>query len=156
MLRLETPRLRVRPFERKDGRDAAAYLADPVTMRWIEPVFDPQKAAAFLQECALCAEPMVDAVEEKASGRVIGHVIFHPYEADSWEIGWILRSDRCGHGYGSELGRALLQHARAARIPTLVAETVPANAASLALIRSLGFTQTTDRDGLLVFTREVW
>ena len=151
MLNLTTPRLKIRPFTPKDEPDAAQYLADKRTMRYIEPPFTPQKTHDFLQTCAFRPEPLVFAVEEGATRTVVGHVIFHPFDEGSWELGWVLRSDKCGIGYGKELGQALLSEAKCRAIPALVAETDPRNTASIALIRSLGFAYAGQDGDLLLY-----
>lgn len=153
MLKLTTPRLLVRPFAPGDERDAAVYLGDARTMRYIEPPFAAQQTHDFLLSCALRPEPLVWAVEESATGEVIGHVIFHPFDEGSWELGWVLRSDKCGQGYGTELGRALIAEAERRGIPALAAEADPRNAASLALLHSLGFSYAGQEEGLQVFRR---
>ena len=151
MLTLQTPRLLIRPFAPDDEPDAARYLSDPRTMRYLEPPFTPQQTRDFLRTCALRPEPLILAVEERATRTVIGHVIFHPFDEGSWELGWVLRSDKCGQGCGTELGQALLSEARRRGIPALVAETDPRNLASQALIRSLGFAYAGQDGGLLLY-----
>ncbi|MGN1250544.1 MAG: GNAT family N-acetyltransferase [Candidatus Spyradocola sp.] len=151
MLTLATPRLTIRPFAPEDEPDAVKYLTDIRTMRFIEPPFTPQKTRIFLQNCAFRPEPLVFAAEERATRTVVGHVIFHPYDECSWELGWVLRSDKCGLGYGKELGQAMLGEARRRGIPALVAETDPRNAASIALIRSLGFAYAGQCGDLLLY-----
>lgn len=151
MLNLTTPRLKIRPFTPEDEPDAAQYLADKRTMRYIEPPFTPQKTHDFLRTCALRPEPLVFAAEERATQTVVGHVIFHPFDEGSWELGWVLRSDKCGQGFGKELGQALLGEARSRGIPALVAETDPRNLAAQALIRSLGFAYAAQDGDLLLY-----
>jgi len=39
----------------------------------------------------MTAEPRVYALAERATGKLIGHVVFHRFEDDSvFELGWIL------------------------------------------------------------------
>lgn len=152
-MRKEADELILRPFRAEDARDALRYLSDPVTMRFIEPPFDEQKTKTFLAQCALGENPLVLAVEE--AGEVIGHAIFHPFDAESWEVGWVLRSDRCGRGIGTAIGQRLLAIARQKGIPKLTAETVPENAASRALLEKLGFSLCGEADGLLLYQKRV-
>ena len=152
-MRKEADDLILRPFRAEDTKNALRYLSDPVTMRFIEPPFDEEKARAFLAQCALGENPLVLAVEE--AGEVIGHAIFHPFDDESWEIGWVLRSNRCGHGIGTEIGKKLLAIARQKGISLLTAETVPENAASRALLEKLGFSRCGESEGLLLYQRKI-
>lgn len=152
-MRKEADDLILRPFRAEDVKDALRYLSDPVTMRFIELPFDEEKTEAFLRQCALGKNPPVLAVEE--AGEVIGHAIFHPFDGESWEIGWVLRSDRCGYGIGAEIGQRLLTLARRKGVSFLKAEAVPENAASRALLEKLGFSLCGKADGLLLYQRKV-
>ena len=69
---VSTERLVMRKFNKNDYQDIAEYL---------------------------CDESIVYALVEKSGGKVIGHVIFHPYEYENvYEIGWIINKDYQGRG----------------------------------------------------------
>ena len=53
--------------------------------------------------------PLIYAVIEKESGALIGQLIWHPWDENSMELGWILRRDRWGRGVASELTAAMLK-----------------------------------------------
>ena len=59
------------------------------------------------------------------------------------EFGFILRSDRWGHGLAREALRAFLRHAfETLGLPELTADVDPRNAASLKLLADHGFVET--------------
>lgn len=151
-MRLETARLTVRPFTEED-LPYASYLADPVTMAYVQKPMDAGEAIAFLRKYALVEHPAVWALEYRETGLLLGHVIFHPFDGrGAWEIGWVLDSRVRGHGLAPESGRALIVHAFSrGDVTRLVAETAPENAAARAVVRKLGMTPCGEENGLLQF-----
>lgn len=86
--------------------------------------------------------PPFFAVEEKATGRVIGTCSYVSADAayKSVEIGYSILSDCWGQGFGSEVAWGLVGYAfdrmEAQRV---YARVLPENTASLKLLRNLGF-----------------
>ena len=74
----------------EDADDLYAVLSDEDVMIHIENTFDRERTKEFIQVAGMCEAPLVYAVVWKLTGKVIGHVIFHPYEESAYEIGWIL------------------------------------------------------------------
>jgi RimJ/RimL family protein N-acetyltransferase len=84
------------------------------------------------------------AVEELATGRVIGDGGLHPLGGTGPEIelGYTLARDAWGKGYATELGRALVLHARTVLgVPQVVAQVEPANLASRHVLEKLGMRE---------------
>lgn len=105
-----TDRLIMRRFNKNDYNDAYEYLSDPDVMEYIEPPFSYEKTVKFIDSFAI-EKPRIYALVEKAGGKVIGHVIFHPYEYNNvYELGWILNKNYQGKGYASEISSALIKH----------------------------------------------
>lgn len=149
-MRIETQRLLVRPFEERDLDALCAVLSDPETMKYIEPSFSCERTAHFLREAGLCEPPLVFAAEDH--GGVIGHVIFHACGApDRYEVGWVLRRDRWGRGYASELTAALIAEGRARGLKSLLIECDPRQAATRRIAEAFGFRPAGREDGLEVF-----
>jgi len=88
------------------------------------------------------------AVEHAETGRVLGTLLLKSIPASGpeepllpsgeTEIGWHLHPDAWGHGYATEAAAAVLRHAFAMGLPTVVAVTYPENTASQAVCRRLG------------------
>lgn len=153
-MRIETQRLLVRPFEERDLDALCAVLSDPETMKYIELPFSCERTARFLREAGLCEPPLVFAAEDH--GGVIGHVIFHACGApDRYEVGWVLRRDRWGRGYASELTAALIAEGRARGLKSLLIECDPRQAATRRIAEAFGFRPAGREDGLEVFLLEL-
>ncbi len=152
-MELETARLRVRKFTVSDVDALFAVLSDPKVMEYLEAPFSLKSTKTFVETCGLCEPPLVYALVEKAAQEVIGHLIFHPYDKGSYELGWVLRRDRWGRGYAQELTEAVIDFAQQAGIGKLVIECAPGQWASRRLAEKNGFRLTAETDKLLVFHR---
>ena len=74
---------------RPDDVDALyRLLSDPAVMCYLEPPYDRAQAEVFLRTAGLAEPPLVYAAEE--NGAFLGYVIYHAYDAESVEIGWVL------------------------------------------------------------------
>ena len=146
-MELETPRLLVRDLMEDDAPALHAVLSDPEVMRCLEPPFTPAQTRDFIRRAGLCNPPLVYAVIEKRSGALIGHLIWHPWDEGAMELGWVLRRDRWGRGYASELTEALL--ARADR--DLVLECSPQQTATRHIAARFGFVRTGTNGELEVY-----
>ena len=89
-MNIQTQRLRLRQFCLEDAGQAMLYLRDPEVMRYVEEPFGEEQTQRFIRCCGLCQPPLVYALEERHSGLLTGHVIFHPFDHQGWEIGWVL------------------------------------------------------------------
>ena len=123
-------------------------LSDPEVMRYLEPPYDRVQAEAFLHHAGLSEPPLVYAVEE--NGSFIGYVIYHAYDAESVEIGWVLLPEYWGRGYASALTDRLIDRARQAQ-KSVVLECAPAQAATRRIALKRGFRACGICDGLTVY-----
>ena len=92
------------------------------------------------QSRAWCAR----LIRLRDGGEAIGHCGFHgpPHLVGRAEIGYSVLSARRGRGYATEAAAALVAWAHAQGETTVFASVSPANAASLAVVRRVGFRQT--------------
>lgn len=123
-------------------------LSDPEVMRYLEPPYDRVQAEAFLHHAGLSEPPLVYAVEE--NGSFIGYVIYHAYDAESVEIGWVLLPEYWGRGYASALTDRLIDRARQVQ-KSVVLECAPAQAATRRIALKKGFRACGICDGLTVY-----
>jgi len=70
------------------------------------------------------------------------------------EIGWVLKPSCWGKGHASALTKQLLDKA-ADQKKAAVIECVPEQAATRAIARKFGFSLLQEKDGLLVYRREI-
>lgn len=147
---METERLRLRRFTLDDAEALYAVLSDPETMRYIEEPFSRKKTREFIAGAGLSEPPLVYALLWKESGELIGQVIYHPFEGESWELGWIIRRDFWGRGIAKELTAALIGDAKAKGRRALVIECDKNQTVSRHIAETFGFVPEAE-DGLAVY-----
>lgn len=104
--------LRIRRFEKSDLQSLYELLSDEEVMRYIEPPFTLEKTRGFLENAGLTDDPLIYAVEDESS-TFIGYVIYHDYDNNSKEIGWILCKRFWRKGFAQALTEILIQKAKA-------------------------------------------
>lgn len=142
---LRTDRLILRPARTDDANELHAIFGQPEAMRYWStlPHTSLQQTVAWLDSMiAIPAAEGEDFIVEYG-GRVIGKAGFYRFP----EIGFILSSDYWGKGLASEALAAVIARAFAVhKLPRIIADVDPRNAASLALLTKLGFVQTGYRE----------
>ncbi len=142
----------VRRFRPGDLTDLWAILRDPAVMRHIEPPYSLERASEFLQVNGLYSPCRIYALTDE-NDRVIGQIIFHPYDDDAWEIGWILRRDFWGRGLASAVTAALVERCRRTGVKRCVIECDPAQSVTRHIAEKCVFIRREDRDGLAFYER---
>lgn len=138
----------IRRMQPGDADALYRLLSDPEVMRYLEPPFDRTQAEAFLRRAGLAEPPLVYAAEE--SGSFIGYVIYHAYDEQSVEIGWVLLPEYWEHGYASALTDRLIDRARQEQ-KSVVIECAPAQEATRRIAIKKGFRACGSCDGLAVY-----
>ena len=148
-MELITERLRLRPFAPADGAVMHDIYADPAVMRHVG--HGPHRTMSETTAALRAYGDMLArrgfsflAVEELATGRLIGDAGLHPLGGTGPEIelGYTLARDAWGKGYATEIGRALVHHARSVLgVPQVVAQVEPANLASRHVLEKLGMRE---------------
>jgi RimJ/RimL family protein N-acetyltransferase len=146
MITLETERLVMRPFAEADLDAYAAMCADPEVMRFLGgETWDRMQTwrhiAATLGHWQLRGYGPW-AVEEKASGTMVGRVGFiNPEGWPGFELGWTLARSAWGHGFATEAAARALEHAFTEMARDHVISLIhPDNKPSLAVAERLGET----------------
>jgi RimJ/RimL family protein N-acetyltransferase len=153
-MRLETPRLILRPWEDRDRVGFAAINADPEVRRYYYPsVLTPAETDALIDEAAAgLAEHGFGfvAVERKADGTLVGGAGLSrpgpevPGEHPA-EIGWSLGRAVWRQGFATEIGRACLDAAWARfGLPTVIGYTSVINTPSRRAMARLGLAHVAD------------
>ncbi len=149
---MRTARLLVRRFRLEDFDALAALLTDAEVMRFLEPPFSQEQSAAFLERAGLAEPPLVYAVED--GNGLAGYVIWHPWDDNAQELGFVLRREVWGHGYAQELTEAFTRTA-AQEEKAVVLECAPGQAATKRLALRNGFRYEGRFDGLDLYRKDV-
>lgn len=136
-MRIETPRMYIRDFNPKDAYDLHEILGDSETMKNCEPAYTFEKTQSFLKEFCIEKSGAFAAVL-KASQKVIGYILFKPWEEDVYEIGWIFNKKYWRNGYAYESCSAVINYGfHDMGLHKVVAETTD-RAKSVGLMEKLG------------------
>ena len=138
----------IRRMRPSDADALYRLLSDPEVMRYLEPPFDRAQTEDFLRRAGLAEPPLVYAAEKNEA--FIGYVIYHAYDAESVEIGWVLLPDYWGRGYASALTDRLIDRARQEQ-KSVVIECAPAQEATKRIAIKKGFRACGICDGLAVY-----
>ena len=139
--------LHIRRMTDLDMEPLLELLSDPEVMRFLEPPYTRDQVSAFLQK-GLSEKPPIYAVE--ANGTFIGYVIYHPYDEDSVEIGWVLLPEYWRKGYASRLTKQMIDKA-VSEGKTVVIECDPQQEVTKHIAQKFGFIRSELRDGLNVY-----
>ncbi len=123
-------------------------ISNAQVMKYIEVPYSREKAEEFLSSAGLCEPPLIYAVEDKDS--FIGYVIYHDYDKDSVEIGWLLYPEYWNQGYASELTKMLIEKAFTAKKDAVI-ECSPKQKTCKHIANKFGFHYEGSVDDLDVF-----
>lgn len=141
----------IRNMTTADLDNLYALLSDREVMRYMEHPYTRAQAAQFLTDAGLSETPLVYAVED--GGAFIGYVIFHDYDEDHMEIGWVLKRDAWGKGYASRLTEMLMEECRK-RGKGAVIECDPRQTVTKHIAEKFGFLPSGHRDGCDVYQKK--
>ena len=150
-MNLVTERCIVRNFMLNDVNDLYETLSDEDVMKYIEPAFDREKTKEFILKAGLYETPMVYALVWKENDKVIGHVIFHSYAEDSYEIGWVINKEYWGKGIADEVTKHLVKYARKLKVSSCVIECMAEQLASKHIAEKNGFIYEKQDEGCDVY-----
>ena len=144
-VRLETERLLLRWFREDDFDDLCEISGDPKVMRFLGDGKPMQPIEVWRQMAAIIGHWYfrgygVWAVEEKATGKVVGRIgLMNPKGWPGFELGWTLARASWGKGYATEGAQRVLEYAftemNRDHVISLIA---PANVASIKVAERLG------------------
>ena len=140
-------KLTIRKMNEQDLKPLHALLSDPDVMFFLEPPYSIEQTRSFLQ-AALSDAPPVYAVD--LGGAFIGYVIYHPYDENSMEIGWVLTPEQWGKGYASALTEQMAEKARSEG-KSLVIECDPGQEITKHIAVRHGFVRSGAEDGLEIY-----
>lgn len=138
----------IRRMSTSDLDDLFELLSDPIVMKYLEPPFTRDKTEQFLQLAGLTEDPLILAIDFQ--GEFAGYVIYHDYDDDSIEIGWVIKPNLWGKGLASKLTDLLIEISK----PTgkdLIIECSPDQEATKHIAKKYGFVFEGTQSGLELF-----
>lgn len=146
---LRTDRLRLAPYTPADEEDFVALFQDVAVSRWMGdgPSTEAEDRALFGRLFSrVYAENRFEVWAVRFDGRLVGHAEIKPTTGSGGhEIIYALAAASWGRGLGTELAHALVEHAFGSLgLPEVYATVAAANAASLTVLKRLGFHQVRD------------
>lgn len=143
-------KLKIRKFKEDDLIPLHELLCDDEVMRYIkEEPFSFEKTKSFLESAGFSELPLIYAVEDD-NNDFIGYVIYHDYEENSKEIGWVLKKQFWRKGYANELTNQLIKMAQHDK-KSVIIECSPNQKISRHIAEKNGFTYFGERDGCVVY-----
>jgi RimJ/RimL family protein N-acetyltransferase len=154
---LESKRLRLRAFAARDAEEVYALYADRAAVRfaYAPPMNELEDARRVIDETIALAQARSlfhFGVADRELDRIIGHATLFNWDQAQRraEIGYSIRRDLWGQGFGSEAVTTLIAFGfERLDLRRIEADADPRNAASIRLLEKLGFV----REGYL---RERW
>ncbi len=142
---LQTERLKLRMWRESDLDAYADMCADPMVMRYLGAGAVLTRAEAWRSIAYFVGHWQLRgyghwAVEEKATGRMIGRIGFlNPEGWPGFEIGWTLARHAWGKGYATEGAKMALEYAFGELDQRHVISVIhPENTASMKVAERLG------------------
>lgn len=142
MLNLSTERLQFRQWTEEDYPEVKVFFSQEENARFVGGVQNQESSwrlmATYLGHFQMKGFSYL-AIETKEDRRLVGTIGL--WKSEPWpehELGYWLLPHMQGKGYGREAGVAVLEHAKAIELPTLVSYIDPRNEPSKKLALGLG------------------
>jgi RimJ/RimL family protein N-acetyltransferase len=146
----------IREYQKQDAAGLREIIGDPDLMKEMDHPYTEEETEEFLRQYGLSEHPYIFALEDTDTRKLAGHIIFHSYEEDSFEIGWIIHPFFQGKGLAQACTEQLVKEGERNEIRRFVMECTAENSASRHIIEKCGFQYCgTEEDGLLVYRREI-
>jgi ribosomal-protein-alanine N-acetyltransferase len=158
MMKIETPRLRLRSWIDDDFEPLVAMCADPRVMEFFPSIFSREETKAMwirIQEhhARYGFGPWAMEVEGEFAGALgLNWILrFEAHFTPCVEIGYRLRPEFWGRGLATEAGQAALRYGfERLGLPEIVAFTLPANKRSRRVIEKIGLVFSQEFDHPLI------
>lgn len=149
-LKIRTPRLQLRPWDRGDAAGAMTIYGDAEIARWLAPAMDQVRdidqmrsvISAWANERAASTSRPTGrwAIELAETGQIIGsgQIVGLPPGCDDLEIGYQFARSAWGQGLASEAGHALAHYAFASGEEELFAVVRTHNERAIRTARRIG------------------
>jgi len=148
MNEIETERLTLKIYKRKDKKNLIALLTDETVMKHVDfGAFTPEKAEALWIKLIESFYPQglktIWAVFARADERYVGHAAIRPRPAkpEDWEISYMLKTEEWGKGLATEIAEGLIKYGfEKLNLPEVFATIDDDNLASIKVAEKAGMS----------------
>ncbi len=140
--------IKIRKMTIHDAEPLYGLLSDPKVMEYLEPPYSKEQTEQFLIKAGLSERPLIYAVEKDES--FIGYVIYHDYDEESLEIGWVLHPSCWGRGIATILTTQMIEEAECSGKHAVI-ECVPEQKITGRIAEKFGFQNIGMNEGLIVY-----
>ena len=140
--------IKIRKMTVSDLGSLYNLLSNSEVMYYLEAPYTKEQTEQFLLRAGLSKTPLIYVVEK--DNDFIGYVIYHDYDSESVEIGWVLEPDFWGKGIASYLTSRMIEKARNAG-KQVVIECLPEQTSSIRIAEKYGFQNCGMIDGLMIY-----
>ena len=140
--------IKIRKMTVSDLGSLYNLLSNSEVMHYLEAPYTKEQTEQFLLRAGLSQTPLIYAVEK--DNEFIGYVIYHDYDLESVEIGWVLEPNFWGRGIASYLTSRMIAKARNAD-KQVVIECLPEQASSIRIAEKYGFQKRGMIDRLMIY-----
>lgn len=141
----------IRKVKESDYKPLCRLLSDERVMGFLEPPYSEKQTEQFMKENGLSETPRIFSVDK--DDEFIGYAIYHPYDDDSMEIGWVLFPEYWNCGIATTLTEMLVQQTQAEGKKAII-ECSPKQKATKRIAEKCGFQYQGKADGLDIFMKE--
>ncbi len=141
--------MKIRRFEKSDLNNLYVTLSDPDVMTYIEDPYTLEQTKEMLDDVLSDETPNIYAAEDD-EGRYVGYVIFHEYDEDAYELGWLLNKSEWGKGYACRLTEMMIEDAKKKGVNAVI-ECDPEQQVTKHIAEKYGFEYEEFWDGCDVY-----
>ena len=155
-MRIETNRCLIRYFESKDIDDFITYRNNEKWMQYqgFKGLTKQEYNKALLGETDMQSGIQL-AIINKVSERLVGDIYLKQEENTFW-LGYTINPANARQGYAYEAVSGIIGWLKENDVDKVLADTMPENAASISLLKKLGFSSLgTDENGDLLFSLDL-
>lgn len=146
----------IRDYLQSDLKSLQEITGDPDLMKEMDHPYTMEETEEFLRRYGLNDPPYVYALEDAETKKLAGHIIFHPYDEDSYEAGWIIHPSYQGRRLAQKCTEQLIKEGMRNGIRRFVMECTAVNLTSRHVIEKCGFEYSgIGEGGLLVFRKNL-
>ena len=140
----------IRKIKDDDLDDMYRLLSDEQVMKYLEDPFSYEKTETFVKNNGLIDNPLIYAVDYQND--FIGYVIYHEYDNESMEIGWVLLPEYWNRKFASSLTEMLIDKSFSMN-KNVVIECSDDQDTTIRIAEKYGFIFKENKNGLDIYVK---